>query len=80
MMNFANYPLRSVHRQWQTLGELNGLQVIDMLTAFELYYRNGDEFLAGPNDNHFNAMVHAGVADLLVETLHPGCLVSRDLH
>jgi hypothetical protein len=77
VMTFKDYPLRSVHQQWQTLGDREGLRVVDMLPVFAENYPNGEDYLASANDNHFNATVHAKVAEVLSEIVHPGCVGSE---
>lgn len=65
MVEFATYPLREAHAELAAAATASGFEVVDMLPVFTQAFPNGAAYKAGPNDNHFNAEVHAKVADVL---------------
>lgn len=66
---YATYPLRQAHVELAALGEANGFEVIDMLPVFAEAFPHGGAYKVGPNDDHFNAVVHAKVAEVLLAVL-----------
>jgi hypothetical protein len=69
MYDFGRYPLTQVHRELGELGGRLGFVVVDMLPIFAAAFPDGTTFVAGPNDTHFNAEVHAKVAEVLKAVL-----------
>jgi hypothetical protein len=72
MWRFSDYPLRQAHAELTRAATSAGFEVIDMLPAFEHEFPDGQEYLAGPNDNHFNAQVHRRVGEIVFERLAVG--------
>jgi hypothetical protein len=68
MWEFAEYPLREAHADLTAAGERAGFEVVDMLPVLTRYFPHGKAYTVSPNDDHFNAEVHAKVAEVL-ETL-----------
>ena len=65
MYDFRRYPLTQVHSDLSQLGGRLGFVVVDMLPIFSAAFPDGTRFVAGPDDTHFNAQVHAKVAEVL---------------
>lgn len=77
MCEFREYPLKPVHSELTKLGRGFGLEVIDMLPVFAKAFPDGRLYLAGPDDNHFNAEVHAKVAEVLRAAMAEGKLETQ---
>lgn len=69
MQDFSRYPLEAEHQRIGAFAANLGLEVIDFLPVFRRAFPQGERYLAGPNDNHFNAEVHAKVAEVLRDAL-----------
>lgn len=69
MVNFSSYPLEQAHRELEIMAETAGYETIDFLTSFRQQFADGDRFRAGPDDNHFDAAVHAHMAKTLKQRL-----------
>jgi hypothetical protein len=65
MVEYARYPLRDAHAKLASVAAENGFEVLDMLPIFAKAFPHGEAYKVGPNDNHFNAEVHAKVAEVL---------------
>lgn len=65
MTEYAAYPLREAHADLARAGSADGFEVIDMLPIFAEAFPHGAAYKVGPNDDHFNAEVHAKVADVI---------------
>jgi lysophospholipase L1-like esterase len=74
MYEFSQYPLREAHQDLAALGRADGFEVVDMLPVFSEAFPHGGAYTVAPNDAHFNAEVHAKLADVLLSALarqHP---------
>ncbi len=69
MVDYAEYPLTEAHDSIAALAERAGFEVIDLLPRFRQDMGDGTPYRAAPNDNHFDARVHAAVAGVLHERL-----------
>jgi len=69
MWEFRSYPLRDTHARIAELARSVHSIVLDLLPEFERRFPHGQNYLAGPSDNHFNAKVHAHIALAISETL-----------
>jgi lysophospholipase L1-like esterase len=67
MVDFRDYPLTEAHQDLTQMAQTLGYDVIDLLPTFAAQLGDGSQFRARPNDNHFNAAVHAVVARVLHE-------------
>jgi hypothetical protein len=69
MWEFSEYPLREAHADLTAVGRREGFEVVDMLPVFSRAFPHGKDYTVGPNDDHFNAEVHAKVAEVLEAVL-----------
>ena len=69
MWEFADYPIREAHADLAAIGRREGLEVVDMLPVFSRAFPHGKDYTVSRNDDHFNAEVHAKVAEVLLALL-----------
>lgn len=62
MVDFHEYPLNEAHDDLTAMARKLGYEVIDLLPFFKEQLGDGVPYRVTPNDNHFNAEVHALVA------------------
>jgi hypothetical protein len=69
MWEFRSYPLRDVHTRLNEFARSVDFRVLDLLPDFERRFAHGKDYVVGPDDNHFNAEVHAHIAAVISELL-----------
>lgn len=69
MWEFADYPIREAHADLAEIGRRDGFEVVDLLPVFSRSFPHGKQYTVSPNDDHFNAVVHAKVAEVLLALL-----------
>lgn len=69
MVDFHDYPLNQTHQDLTRLAQQLGFEPFDLLPIFRQELGHGAEYLAGPNDNHFDARTHRLVARQLARWL-----------
>jgi hypothetical protein len=69
MVDYRDYPLEHAHAMIRKTAEGLGYDVLDLLSDFRAALGDGTRYRARPNDNHFNAQVHALVAALIKRRL-----------
>lgn len=65
--DFGDYPFRDIHAKLTAFARANGIEVVDVLEAFE--GSDAREFWVHPKDFHPNDRAHARIADLLYERI-----------
>lgn len=65
MVDYRAYPLDSAHEDLAAAARARGFDVLDLLPEFRARLGDGSRFRVGRNDNHFDARVHALVAEML---------------
>jgi GDSL-like Lipase/Acylhydrolase family len=69
MVDFRDYPLTDGHDRLRKAAESLSFEVVDLLPEFRDKLGDGRRYRVRPGDNHFDARVHAHVAEILKRRL-----------